>query len=178
MLIFEVLTGRLLCQHPIFAVSASGSENSPIGSGNSVFFTSTYGYPYLALPPNAGNSTPASAKFIGGVVRVDYNATSSTCSTVWTNSNFKNAVVAKLSLSDNLIYTMSRINPLLPNADASVLDSYYFATMDPNTGNVISTEFTGTGSLYDTQQMAPLISREGHFFQGIVNGINHIWQSD
>lgn len=175
MLIFEALTGKLLCEHPIFTASGSASENSPIGSGNSVFFTSSYGYPYLALPSNAGDSIPASAKYTGGIERVDYNPTTRTCSTIWTNNMFRNAAVAKLSLSDNLIYTMKRINPFFSDGNACLLDSYYFATIDPNTGNEVSNTYVGSGILFDTQQMAPLITREGHYFQGILSGINHIW---
>lgn len=176
LLIFEALTGKLLCKHPIFTTSGSGSENSPIGSGNSVFVTSTYGYPHLALPPNADLSVPLSGEYTGGITRVDYNSTARTCSTMWTNTHFRSAAVSKLSIPDNLLYTMNRVNPFSDSA-TGLLDSYYFATIDPSTGNVVSRRFTGFGIHFDSQQLAPLITREGHYFQGIVTGINHIWTS-
>lgn len=177
LLIFESLTGKLLCKHPIFTESGSASENSPIGSGNSVFVTSTYGYPYLALPPNSSRwSTPLFGKYTGGITRVDYNTTACTCTTMWTNKNFRNAAVSKLSIADNLLYTMNRINPF-SDSIAGLFDSYYFVAIEPSTGDVVSKRFTGFGIFFDTQQIAPLITREGHYFQGITTGINHIWKS-
>lgn len=178
MLMFETLTGKLLCKHPVFTESGSGTENSPIGWDNSVFVTSTYGYSYLALPSNAGASTPQFAKYTGGIVRVDYNSTQSKCNTIWTNSLFRNAAVAKLSTSDNLIYTMNRMNPFSSDSDAGALDSYYFTTIDPDTGNVTSKQFAGFGVFFETQQMAPLITREGQYWQGITSGINRISKSE
>lgn len=174
-LILETLTGRLLCKHPIFLTSGSGSENSPIGIDSSVFVTSTYAYPYPALPPDAGKSVPSNGEFTGGLTRIDIDETTSTCYTVWTNENFRSAALPKLSIPNNVIYTFERSNPWRKSA-TSIFDSYYFVVIEPSTGKIISRQYVGFSSLFDTIQQAGLITREGHFYQGILFGVSHIWK--
>ena len=41
---------RLVCKLPVFGSNASGTENSAIAAGRSIFVASTYGYPYPAVP--------------------------------------------------------------------------------------------------------------------------------
>ncbi|MFE3292266.1 hypothetical protein, partial [Rhodococcus sp. NPDC059234] len=71
LLVYRVSDGQQICHTPVLAKGGPGSENSPIGAGSSVFVASTYGYPYPAVPENAGPSVPASAPFAGGMTRVD-----------------------------------------------------------------------------------------------------------
>src|SRR6476661_6550386 len=55
--------GRRVCDLPVLTQSDSGTENSPIGSGRTVFVASTYGYPYPAAPAGAEPTQPATAPF-------------------------------------------------------------------------------------------------------------------
>lgn len=72
--VYRTDTGAQVCSVPVLRAGGSGSENSPVGAGNSVFVAGTNGYPYPALPDDAGPSTPASADF--KTVRTHYLGTS------------------------------------------------------------------------------------------------------
>ncbi|HEX6242671.1 MAG TPA: hypothetical protein VFZ61_17280, partial [Polyangiales bacterium] len=62
-------SSELLCRQPLPEPAGLASESSPIGSGRSVIVSSSYGYPYPALPRDAGPSVPASAPLRGGMTR-------------------------------------------------------------------------------------------------------------
>src|SRR4051794_29358785 len=49
---------RIVCRIPVLLGGTSGTENSPIGSGRSVFVASTYGYPYPAQPADQPPAQP------------------------------------------------------------------------------------------------------------------------
>ena len=49
-LVYQSGTGQLICQQKVLTQGGPGSENAPIGIGNSMFVSSTYGYPYPAVP--------------------------------------------------------------------------------------------------------------------------------
>lgn len=159
-------SGELICQHPLFDENASGTENSAIGIGLSVFVASTYGYPYPALPEGAGESMPKSADFIGGMVRVDIRPDWSGCDLIWEN-DVRSAAVPKLSVSDELIYTTER---------RGSGDSYHFTAVDPYTGDVLAQKSVGGTMLHDTLQMAGNIGHEGVYWQGTAGGIIRISQ--
>lgn len=172
LLVFDAATGARVCQIPVLSEDNSGSENSPIGSGRSVFVASTYGYPYPALPEGAGPSEPESAPFVGGMARVDIRPDGAGCEHRWTNT-VRSSAVPKLSLADGLIYTMTRRGQT-GVSDAGSLDSYEYAVIDPNTGNTLGSEFVGAGPEYDTLQMTGTITPEGVVYQGTMTGIIRI----
>ena len=105
-LIYQSGTGQLVCEQPALTKGGSGSEDAPIGIGNSVFVTSTYGYPYPAVPAGAPPAVPPTAPFVGGMTRVDLDNPG--CHTVWENT-VRSEALLKLSTADSLIYTITRI---------------------------------------------------------------------
>ncbi|WP_329567581.1 hypothetical protein [Kitasatospora sp. NBC_01266] len=175
LLVYRADTGAQVCSVPVLlaAGSESGTENAPIGAGSSVFVASTYGYPYPALPAGAPASVPASADFEGGMSRVDVRPDGSGCDLKWDTAT-RSAAVPQLTLGDHLIHTVLR-EPLIPGtADTSILDPYYYAEIDPQTGAVVRTAFLGAGFLFDTLQMVGTTAPGGVVYQGTMTGVVRI----
>lgn len=173
LLVYRADTGAQVCSVPVLRSGGSGSENSPIGAGRSVFVASTYGYPYPALPESAGESDPASADFTGGLTRVDVRADGSGCDLRW-DTVVRSSAVPRLSTADGLIHTIVR-GSVLPGSDAtSLLDPYHYAQIDPDTGAVTRTRYLGLSSLYDTLQMVGTIAPGGVVYQGTITGVVRI----
>lgn len=168
---------RLICRIPVLPAGASGTENSPIESGRSVFVASSYGYPYPAYPDDAGPIAPTAkdGEFPGGMTRIDVDADGKGCHEVWTNT-VRSAAVPKLSVADGLIYTTVRrgLSPLDPAA-TSALDSYAFTAIDAGTGKQLGTTYLGATTLGDTLQLAGNASPSGGvYWQGSVSGVSRI----
>ncbi|MCG6498673.1 hypothetical protein [Kitasatospora sp. A2-31] len=173
LLVHRVSDGAQICSVPVLKAGGSGSENSPVAVGSTVFVASTYGYPYPKLPADAGPSVPSSDRFQGGLSRVDVRADGSGCDLVWDN-RVRSAAVPRLSTADGLIHTVLR-NPVIPGTTAtSVLDPYYYAEVDPRTGEVVRTRYTGAGFLFDTLQMVGSIAPGGVVYQGTTTGVLRI----
>ncbi len=166
-------TGDLVCEQPVLTAGGSGSENSPIGVGRSVFVASTYGYPYPKLPEGAGPSVPADARFRGGLSRVDVRADGSGCDLRWENDT-RSSAVPTLSTADGLIHTVVR-RPLIPGTDTtSLLDPYAYVQLDPATGREVRAHHLGVGSLFDTLQMVGNFAPGGVVYQGTITGVVRI----
>lgn len=183
LIIRDTKDGRLVCKQPIFTdLENFGSENSAIGIGKTAIVTSTYGYPYPILPEGAGPSNPERADFVGGMVRVDINECNddqtacSRCDIVWENY-VRSAAVPKLSIADELIYTIERMSPSGGN-DTTIFDTYHFTVIDPETGDVLQQNQIGSGPFADTLQMAGNVGKKGVFWQGTLGGIVRIAPQD
>jgi hypothetical protein len=163
---------RCLCRIAVLPRGSSGTENSPVGSGRSMFVASTYGYPYPAEPAGAPPAQPASAPFGGGLTRVDVRPGGRGCTTRWTTA-IRSAAVPRLSLADGLLYTTQRTNPSQPTATGP-LDSYSLAVIDPATGHTRATAPLGAGTGEDTLQMAPTIAPGGVLWQGALSGLYRV----
>ncbi|WP_345344917.1 hypothetical protein [Rhodococcus olei] len=162
LLVYRVSDGQEVCRTPVLAKGGPGSENSPIAVGSSVFVAGTYGYPYPAVPENAGPSVPASAPFAGGMTRVDVGAGG--CTVAW-DTDVKSSAVPRLSTADDTVYTVLR------KGTGGALDGFAYAAIDPATGAVRATADLPGSTLNDTIQMAGLITAEGDLVQGTLNGI-------
>jgi hypothetical protein len=161
-----------ICAIPVLTPGPSGTENSPIGSGTSVFVASTYGYPYPASPTGAEPTDPASAPFTGGVTRVDLRADGSGCDVRW-QVPVRSAAVPRLDLPDGLLYTISRDSPLGPSA-TSPLDAYTSVALDAGTGTIVHRQLIGATYASETLQLAPTIVPGRVLYQGTVTGITRI----
>ena len=160
-LVYQSSSGNLLGSVPFLTAGAnSGTEDSPIGSGRSIFVPSTYGYAY---PPQAtsGPSSPATAPFLGGMQRVDILPDGS-LNTVWINQSLASAAVPRLSITDNLIYTVT-------TDQSSGL--YSFTTINPDNGSIVSSTPIGSSINDNTLQMVGTISSKGVLYQGTVQGL-------
>lgn len=172
LLVYDTRTGAPVCSVP----AVDGTENSPIGSGSSVFVASTYGYPYPALPDNAGPSDPARADFTGGMVRIDVNADGKGCTRMWT-SEVKSAAVPRLSLADGLIYTVARKNEVAgigTGSAGALIDTYHLVAIDAATGAEKSSRLIGTSTVHDTLQMVGTIAPGRVQYQGTTTGLFRI----
>ncbi|MFJ9844287.1 hypothetical protein ACIRYZ_28290 [Kitasatospora sp. NPDC101155] len=170
LLVYRSDSGEQVCSVPVLRSGGSGSENAPIGAGNSVFVASTYGYPYPALPADAGASNPAQADFHGGLSRVDVHPDGSGCDLTW-DTEVRSSAVPLLSTADGLIHTVLR-EPIVPRTDTTTaLDPYYYAEIDPETGAVVRKKWLGSGFIYDTLQMAGTIAPDGVVYQGTLTGV-------
>lgn len=167
LLVYRTDNGQQVCKIPLFGNNNSGTEDSSIAFGRAIVTTSTYGYPYPKYPDGAGKSIPESAPFVGGMTRVDVKADGSGCETKWT-STLRSAALPKLSIADNLIYTIERTGP---TSQASAVDTYNFVTMDWNTGTVKSRRFWSFGALSNPLQTAGNFGLDNSYWQGTMNGI-------
>lgn len=168
MLVYRSGSGQLVCEQPVLTQGGPGSENAPIGIGRSAFVASTYGYPYPAVPADAGPAVPATAPFTGGMTRVDVDDPG--CHTVWDNK-VRSSAVPRLSVADGDIYTFSRVGP----ANTTPLDGFAYTVVDPDTGAVKTNQLLFGTIVDDTLQMAPLITMEGRVAQGTISGIMLVW---
>lgn len=156
LLVYRSDTGRLACSAPLFATGASGTENSPIGIGGSVFVASTYGYPYPA-GTDGTPSEPASADFTGGMQRVDL--TRDGCRAAW-RTDVASSAVPRFSRAERVIYTVTR--------DANQV--YRLVRISPDTGAELSSLTLGAGPASDTLQMVGTILPGGTLLQGTIVG--------
>lgn len=167
MLIYRSGSGELVCQQPVLTQGGPGSENSPIGIGRSTFISSTYGYPYPAVPADAGPANPPRAPFVGGMTRVDVDDPG--CHTVWDNK-IRSSAVPHLSVADGNIYTFTRVG--LPRT--TPLDGFAYTVIDPNTGAVKEHCLLSGTIVSDTLQTSPLIMLNGFVMQGTLSGIMRV----
>ena len=168
--VFGVGHGRSLCDLPVLPAGASGSENSPVGAGRDVIVASTYGYPYPAVPDDAGPAVPATAPFAGGITRIDVRRRG--CATRWTQA-LRSAAVPKLSLADGLIYTTAR-RSLEGGTDTGPLDTFDAVTVDLANGEVRSRSQLGATAADDTLQLAGNIGPGRVIWQGTISGVLRI----
>lgn len=172
LLVYKTDSAELICKYPLFNAGSSGTENSAIGIGHSVVVASTYGYPYPKVPDGVPAAIPANADFAAGMVRVDLHQDESGCKKVWQNS-LRSSAVPKLSTADNLIYTVER-RGLMNKAKAGLADSFYFTSIDPDTGTTLYQKRIGGGFFSDTLQMAGNIGEGRVYWQGTVGGMIRI----
>lgn len=160
----------LVCNVSLPAVEGVfASENSPIGLGRSAIISSTYGYPYPidgSLPP----SVPSSAPIEGGMYRVDVSEyykpgkgvkdkDQPVCNITWANP-VSSSAVPKLSVSDQLIYTVERQN-----------EDYSFTVIDFHSGKTIGTQLMGSGRIFNTLQLAGNAGFKQTYWQGTTGGV-------
>ena len=162
-------TGAEVCSQPVLTAagkdgSPSGSENSPIAIGHSIYVAGTYGYPYPTTPEGAGPAVPATAPFNGGMTRVDIDPVG--CHVVWDNT-IRSSAVPHLSTADDNIYTVTRDG----SADTTPLDGYSFAVIDSKDGTQIGSTTMPATAVHDTLQMSALITASGEYYQGTISGI-------
>ena len=89
---------RVVCQVPVFAKSASASENSLIGSGRSLSVENNYGSQDPFGPHTGAITRP-------GFARADINKHVNGCGLMWTNRTESVPSVGTKALHDNLAWT-------------------------------------------------------------------------
>lgn len=161
-LVYQTTSGTLIGSVPfLFSGTNSGNEDAAIAVGSSVFYPSTYGYQYPASA-ESGTSIPATAPFVGGMQRVDVLPGGSGLTMGW-QSSVVSAGEPRLSLADNLIYTIGL---------DTTTGVYSLVTVDPATGLPVSSTPYGSSPTADNPlQMVSMISPSGVLYQGTKEGI-------
>ncbi len=163
-LVYEALSGNLVGSVPLLTGGLnSGNEDAAIAVGRSVYYPSTYGYPYPKSAENPEESVPASAPFVGGMQRVD--VLDGRLQTVWANNSIASAAEPRLSVADNLIYTVG--------LDTST-GVYSLITIDPDTGRLLSSAPYGSSTGDNPLQMVGMISPDGVLYQGTELGLMRV----
>jgi hypothetical protein len=147
---------RVVCQQPVFEQGASATENSLIGTDNSMIVENNYGY---APPPFAtenGNTTTP------GIERVDIAQNGKSCRTVWHSDEISPSVVPKLSLANGLVYTITK-PPGTP-------DAWYLTAIDFESGETAWSRLLGTGRFYNNHYAGISISPRGDLYSGVLGG--------
>jgi hypothetical protein len=166
-LIYQSGTGQLVCQQPVLTQGGPGSENAPIGIGNSVFVSSTCGYPYPAVPAGAPPAVPATAPFVGGMTRVDVDNPG--CHTVW-ETKVRSAALPHLSTADGLLYTITRIGC----AKTTPLDIFAYGVIDASTGALLWEQPKSATILSDPLQTPTMVLMDHRIMQGNLTGLGRI----
>lgn len=166
-LIYQSGTGQLVCQQTVLTLGGPGSENAPIGIGNSVFVTSTYGYPYPAVPAGAPPAVPPTAPFAGGMTRVDVDNPG--CHTVWEN-RVRSAALPHLSTADGLLYTITRIGC----DNTTPLDIFAYAVVDAGTGRLLWEQPKSATILSDPIETPTMVLLHHKIMQGNLTGLGRI----
>jgi hypothetical protein len=160
-----------VCDIPVLTPGPSGTENSPIGSGRSVFVASTYGYPYPASPQGEPDPVPTSAPFAGGLTRVDMSPAGG-CSVRWQTS-LRSAAVPRLDVQRGVIYTTTRTN-LLSQTGTGYIDGYSLVAINARDGSIRHHSPLGVTYLSETLQMAPTIVPGKVLYQGTISGLYRV----
>lgn len=173
LMVVSVTSGAVLCTTPVLTSSGPGSENSPDRRRPNVVAANTYGYPYAAVPEDAGPAVPPTAPFTGGMTRVDVRPDASGCDVKWDHT-VRSAAVPKQSLADKTITTTTRHDPLGDEHEAGVLDKYFYAVVDPETGALLTERFIWATTALDPIQTAGTTAPGRVVYQGTVTGITRI----
>lgn len=184
--VYSVADGTLVAQTGLLTSTNSGTENAPIAFGNRVFVPSTYGYWYPP-PSETGTAVPQTAAFAGGFQGMTLAAGGASLLTSWGPANSTpSSALPRLSLADNLIYTVLADSTTQGGASTQTTVSYSFAAIDADTGAIVGTPlllgsntFSGNSPDYrdtanytwNTLQMTGVISPAGVFYQGTAAGL-------
>jgi hypothetical protein len=164
-LVYETLSGNLTGSVPLLTGGLnSGNEDAAIAVGRSIYYPSTYGYPYPKSAENPAVSVPASAPFVGGMQRVDV-LPDGRLQTIWSSNSIASAAEPRLSVADNLIYTVG--------LDTST-GVYSLITIDPDTGRLLSRTPYGSSTDDNPLQMVGMISPDGVLYQGTELGLMRV----
>ena len=147
---------RLVCEQPVFGQGASATENSLIGTDNSMIVENNFGY---APPPGA---TQNGATTTPGIERVDIAQNGKSCRTVWHSNEIAPSVVPKLSLANGLVYTITK-PPGTP-------DAWYLTAIDFRSGHTVWKRLLGTGLYYNNHYAGIAISPRGDLYSGVLGG--------
>ncbi|OBG41658.1 hypothetical protein A5672_12480 [Mycobacterium alsense] len=166
-LVYQSGTGQLICQQTVLTQGGPGSENAPIGLGNSMFVSGTYGYPYPAVPAGAPPAVPPTAPFVGGMTRVDVDNPG--CHTVWEN-RVRSAALPHLSAADGLLYTITRIGL----DQTTPLDIFAYAVVDASTGALLWEQPKSATILSDPIETPTMVLMDRRAMQGNITGLGRI----
>ncbi|GAA4816487.1 hypothetical protein ACFQ0K_08005 [Nocardioides caeni] len=151
--------GSVVCSAPVFADDESATENSLVlVDRNAVVVENNHGY---AGPQSTilGRSTST------GFARVEVDAATRTCETVWTNEVTGPTSVAKMSLATGLVYAYTK------RSSWWGVNAWYLTAMDARTGRHAFSVRTGIGTLFNNNYAAVTLAPDGSAFVATLAGM-------
>jgi hypothetical protein len=153
---------RVVCEQPVFEKGAGATENSLIGTDDSLVVENNYGY---APPPDAtegGKTTTPGIERVDIVKKGKKGNRKIGCKSVWRNDSIAPSVVPKLSLKTGLVYTITK-----PEGSP---DAWYVTAIDFATGRTEWSKLLGTGRFYNNHYAGIAISPTGALYSGVLGG--------
>src|SRR6266566_444339 len=149
---------RLLCAVPVFAPGMSATENSLIGTGDSLLVENNYGYTGPASVMNGATTEP-------GVTRIDVHADGD-CRVRWTSSERVPSTVSKMSLADGLMYAYTK------DPGPGSTDAWYLTAISFKTGVTLWKRLVGTGLGYNNNFAPVTLGPDGSTaYVGVLAGL-------
>jgi len=149
---------RLLCAVPVFAPGMSATENSLIGTGDSLLVENNYGYTGPASVMNGATTEP-------GVTRIDVHADGD-CRVRWTSSERVPSTVSKMSLADGLMYAYTK------DPGPGSTDAWYLTAISFKTGVTLWKRLVGTGLGYNNNFAPVTLGPDGTTaYVGVLAGL-------
>ena len=149
---------RLLCAVPVFAPGMSATENSLIGTGDSLLVENNYGYTGPASVMNGATTAP-------GITRIDVHADGD-CRVRWTSSERVPSTVSKMSLADGLMYAYTK------DPGPGSTDAWYLTAISFKTGVTLWKRLVGTGLGYNNNFAPVTLGPDGTTaYVGVLAGL-------
>jgi len=149
---------RLLCAVPVFAPGTSATENSLIGTGDSLLVENNYGYTGPASVMNGATTAP-------GITRIDVHADGD-CRVRWTSSERVPSTVSKMSLADGLMYAYTK------DPGPGSTDAWYLTAISFKTGVTLWKRLVGTGLGYNNNFAPVTLGPDGTTaYVGVLAGL-------
>ncbi|MGV1006142.1 MAG: hypothetical protein ACOYEV_15545 [Candidatus Nanopelagicales bacterium] len=156
---------RLVCRVPVFAAGASATENSLVGTDNSLVVENNYGYSGPEATTGGLTTSP-------GMTRIDISARGR-CRVAWENPDIiVPSLITKPSVSNGLIYTYSKAPGL------GTTDAWYLTTLDFRTGAVAYQQLAGTGPLFNNSYSGLFLGPDGSAYVGVLGGIVRVHDTE
>ena len=149
--------GSLVCQAPVFARGQSATDNSLIGTDNSLIVENNHGYTGPASTQNGQSTT-------GGVERVDITP-GGDCRKVWHSDERAPTSVPKLSLANGLVYVYTKE----PRSDGN--DGWYLTALDFDDGRTVYKRLSGEGLGHNNNYAPVTLAPDGDTYVGTIGGI-------
>jgi hypothetical protein len=149
---------RLVCSRPVFAKGKGSTDNSLIGTANSLVVENNYGY-------TGPTATQGNAVTEPGVERVDLDADGSGCHTVWRSQERSPSLVPKLSLENGLVYLYTK------EADPNGDDPWYLTAVDFRTGRTVWKRLSGKGLGFNNNYAPVTLGPDGTAYVGAIGGL-------
>jgi hypothetical protein len=143
---------------PVFSKGAGSTDNSLIGTGQSIIVENNYGY-------TGPTATTGGASTAPGIERIDVNDEGTGCAPVWYSEERAPSAVPKLSLANGLVYAYTQ------PARTDGIDAWYLTALSFRSGKTAYERLAGTGLGYNSNYAPVSIGPDGTAYVGTLGGL-------
>jgi hypothetical protein len=154
----QVSGSRVVCTVPVFSKGAGSTDNSLIGTGQSIIVENNYGYTGPTATTRGASTAP-------GIERIDINDEGTACAPVWYSAERAPSAVPKLSLANGLVYAYTK------PARSDGIDAWYLAALSFRSGKTAYERLAGTGLGYNSNYAPISIGPDGTAYVGVLGGL-------